>query len=71
MGNLVSGSLTAAANNVAGDVAHPRTFPHQRGLGLWLFTLLVRALLGYAYNVHSIEQISIAPLAHLVYDTLG
>jgi len=71
IGNFIRDAFTADAICVSGDGTPLRTYLHQSDLAHWLFTLLERGRSGEAYNVGSIEVISIADLAHLVRNILA
>lgn len=71
IGNFVSAALRSQPLEIRGDGAPLRSWLYTADLAIWLWTLLLRAPAGRAYNVGSEDAHTIAEAAHLVVRTLN
>ena len=71
IGNFIRDALEALPIRIHGDGTPIRSYLYASDLATWLWTLLLNAPSGEAYNVGSDEAVSIADLARTVVEVLG
>ncbi len=71
IGNFIGEALQGRPLDIRGDGTALRSYLYAADLALWLWTLLLRAPGGRAYNVGGEEAVSIEALAHRVLRVLG
>jgi dTDP-glucose 4,6-dehydratase len=71
IGNFIRDALRGEAICIQGDGTARRSYMYAADLARWLWTLLMLAPGGEAYNVGSAQSASILELANLVRDVLG
>lgn len=71
IGNFIRDALYSPSISVKSDGTSVRSYLYAADLVIWLYTLLLQAPSGRAFNVGSDQAISIHDLAHLVRDQLS
>lgn len=71
IGNFIRDAILGLPIRIKGDGTPLRSYLYASDLAVWMWTLLLRAPSGEAYNVGSDLGISIADLAHTVIDALN
>lgn len=71
IGNFIGNCLRNEPIEIMGDGTPLRSYMYGSDLAEWLVTLLLKGVVGQAYNVGSEEMISIADLAKLVRSVAG
>jgi dTDP-glucose 4,6-dehydratase len=71
IGNFIGDAMQGKPIRIHGDGTPMRSYLYASDLAVWLWTLLLRAPCGEAYNVGSEQAISIADLAREVVEALG
>jgi dTDP-glucose 4,6-dehydratase len=71
IGNFIRDAMQGSPIRIHGDGTPMRSYLYASDLAVWLWTLLLSAPSGEAYNVGSEEAISIADLARAVIESLG
>jgi dTDP-glucose 4,6-dehydratase len=71
IGNFIRDAMQGSPIRINGDGTPMRSYLYASDLAVWLWTMLLRAPSGEAYNVGSEEAISIADLGRAVVAALG